>query len=80
MANLEKFNLGYNKHMATWDRTEGKKRTVESYDTKAEALKGGVLEGAVGKGGGSVKIRKIDSSIQEERTYPRSKDPKGSKG
>lgn len=29
---------------------------------------------------GSVRIHKADGSIQEERTYPRSADPKGSKG
>jgi hypothetical protein len=29
---------------------------------------------------GSVRIHKQDGSIQEERTYPRSADPKGSKG
>ncbi len=29
---------------------------------------------------GSVRIHKVDGSIQEERTYPRSADPKKSKG
>lgn len=29
---------------------------------------------------GSVKIHKEDGRIQEERTYPRSADPRGSKG
>jgi len=31
-------------------------------------------------GGGSVKIRKTDGKIEEERTYPRSADPERSKG
>ena len=30
--------------------------------------------------GGSLKIHKEDGKIQEERTYPRSADPKSSKG
>ena len=46
--------------------------------TKAEALKG--LRTAVGPEGGSVRIRKVDNTIQEERTYPRSKDPKKTPG
>ncbi|MCW2672294.1 MAG: hypothetical protein JWP14_883 [Frankiales bacterium] len=28
----------------------------------------------------SVRIHKLDGKIQEERTYPRSADPRGSKG
>ena len=38
------------------------------------------LAAALGKEGGSVKIRKLDGKFQEERTYPRSKDPKRSPG
>ena len=30
--------------------------------------------------GGSLKIHKTDGKFQEERTYPRKKDPKKSKG
>ena len=52
---------------------------MKKFPTKAAALKGGVLEKAVG-GRGSVRIRKRDGKIQEERTYPRSADPRGSKG
>jgi len=43
------------------------------------ATKGGVLEKTVG-GKGSIRIRKRNGKIQEERTYPRSADPRGSKG
>jgi hypothetical protein len=52
---------------------------MKTFSTKAAALKGGVLEKAVG-GRGSVRIRKRDGKIQEERSYPRSADPRGSKG
>jgi hypothetical protein len=34
----------------------------------------------LGKAGGSVKIQKINGRFQEERTYPRSEDPRGSRG
>lgn len=63
--------------MATLE-IEGSDRAKASFDTKSEALKN--LREVVGTNGGSVRIRKTDNTIQEERTYPRSKDPKKSKG
>lgn len=54
-------------------------QVVKKFDTKAEATAGGALRQAVG-GIGSVKIQKLNGRIQEERTYPRSADPKKSKG
>ena len=54
-------------------------KVVRSWDTKAKATKGGVLERAVG-GEGSVKIQKENGRFQEERTFPRSEDPRKSKG
>ena len=35
-------------------------------------------DGSTGRG--SVRIRKRDGNIQEERTYPRAADPRGSRG
>jgi Uncharacterized protein conserved in bacteria (DUF2188) len=49
---------------------------VKTFASKAAATKGGVLEKAV-SGMGPVRIRKRDGKIQEERTYPRSMDPRG---
>lgn len=46
---------------------------MKSFKTKEAATKGGVLKKAVGKG--SVRIHKVNGRIQEERTYPRSRDP-----
>lgn len=57
---------------------EGSDRAKRSFDSKAEALKG--LKQAVGPDGGSVRIRRVDNSIQEERTYPRARDPRKSPG
>ncbi|MBW4618198.1 MAG: DUF2188 domain-containing protein [Cyanosarcina radialis HA8281-LM2] len=79
--NLTKYTLSYDDRKETWTLTNDKTdRTVKTFDTKAEAIQGGVLEQAVGKEGGSVKIQKLDGKYQEERTYPRSKDPTSSKG
>lgn len=79
--NLPKYTLSYNKNKKKWilqnDKTD---KTLRKFDTKEEATKGGVLKKVLGKNGGSVKIKKTDGKYQEERTYPRSKDPIRSKG
>lgn len=81
MTKLPKFTLTKNEKKDRWDLVNDKTdKVVKSFDKKAEATKGGVLEKAVGKDGGSVKIQKEDAKFQEERTYPRSADPKASKG
>jgi hypothetical protein len=79
MARLPKFFLGFNKTSKKWELTDEGKSVVKRFKTKEEAMKGGVLSKAV-KGKGSVRIRGLDGKIQEERTYPRSADPRGSKG
>ena len=79
MSKLPKFNLSYDKSQDEWQLRNGAKQVVQSFDTKAEALQGGVLKKLVG-GSGSVQIRKQDGTIQQERTYPRSSDPKRSPG
>ncbi|MFZ3182343.1 MAG: DUF2188 domain-containing protein [Methylocystis silviterrae] len=81
MAKLPKFTLTHNEKKDRWDLTKDRAgRPTATFDKKAEATKGGVLEKAVGKGGGSVKIQKVDGKFQEERTYPRAADPKKSPG
>lgn len=81
MAKLPKFTLTKNEKKDRWDLTNDKTdKVVKSFDTKEGATKGGVLEKAVGKDGGSVKIQKEDGKFQEERTFPRGADPASSKG
>lgn len=80
MAKLPKFTLGYDKTQEAWQLKSGSKQVIKSFENKADALQGGVLERAVGVGGGSVQVRKLDGTIQEERTYPRTADPKKSPG
>lgn len=80
-SNLPKFTLEKNERKDRWDlRNDRTDQLVKSFGTKADATKGGALEKAVGSLGGSVKIQKENGRIQEERTYPRSKDPRSSKG
>jgi hypothetical protein len=80
MGNLPKFTLTKNDQKDRWDLEQDKTgKVVKSWDTKAEATKGGVLERAIG-GEGSVKIQKENGRIQEERTFPRSEDPRKSPG
>ena len=81
MGKLPKYTLAYNEKKERWDLENDKTNLiVKSFGTKAEATGGGALKKALGTEGGSVKIQKENSKFQEERTYPRSKDPKSSKG
>lgn len=77
---MDKFTLHKDSASKRWRlEKEGSDRAVKLFDTKAEATKGGALSAAIGKAGGSVRIRKVDNTIQEERTIRPAKDPK-SKG
>lgn len=81
MAKLPKYTLTHNDKKERWDLVNDQTNRVKAtYDSKAEATAGGVLEDALGKAGGSVKIQKMNGRYQEERTYPGSADPKKSKG
>lgn len=81
MAKLPKYTLVHNDKKDSWDlKQDGSGKVIKSFEDKGDATKGGVLKKAVGGGGGSVKIQKMDGTYQEERTYPRSADPKQSPG
>lgn len=81
MATIPKYTLDFDAKKEDWRLTnDATNRVVKRFDTKDDATKGGVLEGAIGKGGGSVKIKKLDNKYQEERTFPRKADPKRSPG
>lgn len=73
---LKKFELSKNKKTDNWNLVDSKGKTVESFETKSEATTRGTLKEAIGVGGGSVRIKLENGRIQEERTYPKSKDPK----
>lgn len=51
---------------------------VKAFKTRAEALAGSTLERIVGTG--TVRIHREDGHFEEERTFPRSADPRQSPG
>ena len=81
MSKLPKYTLDYDEKKEKWALEKDKtNQVVKTFTTKEEATAGGVLNKAIGKDGGSVKIQKVNGRFQEERTFPRSKDPRTSKG
>jgi hypothetical protein len=78
---LRKLHLVKDKERRDWAlKPEGGDRALRRFERKEDATKGGALSDALGKQGGSVRIHKQDGEIQEERTYPGSKDPPGRRG
>ena len=81
MPKLPKYTLSHNESKDRWElKSDNIGRVKKTFETKAKATAGGVLEKAVGKEGGSVKIQRLDGLFQEERTYPGGRDPKRSPG
>lgn len=81
MTKLRKFTLEYNEKRENWPLVNDvTNRVIKSFDTKEKATAGGVLRKVVGSEGGSVKIQKENGRFQEERTYPKSRDPRSSRG
>ncbi|MHA1547587.1 MAG: DUF2188 domain-containing protein [Alphaproteobacteria bacterium] len=81
MAKLRRFTLSKDKDRDDWVlREQGATRARKRYATKGEALTAGALAKALGEAGGSVRIKKENGRIQQERTFPRARDPKGSAG
>lgn len=81
MSKLKKYTLEHNQKTSKWDLTENSTGGVlKSFAKKENATAGGVLKNLVSSEGSSVRIRKTNGQIQEERTYPRAKDPRRSKG
>lgn len=56
----------------------GTDRVIKNFETKKQGIN--YSTGYVKQCGGSLKIHKENGQIQEERTYPRSADPKKTKG
>jgi hypothetical protein len=80
MARLARYSLAYSAKSKKWElRSEGSGKVVRAFASKAAATKGGVLGRAIG-GNGSVKIKKRNGKVQEERTFPRGSDPRRFKG
>ncbi|RIV80505.1 DUF2188 domain-containing protein [Aurantiacibacter xanthus] len=80
MAKMPKYDLNKRDDGKWALEPEGGGRAKKLFDRKSDAIAGGVLGNALGPSGGSVRIRKENGQYQEERTFPRSKDPKSSPG
>lgn len=81
MSKLPKFTLAHSNKKDGWElRNDITDKVKKTFETKLDATAGGVLKKALGKEGGSVKIKKLDGVFQEERTFPGSRDPKKSPG
>lgn len=80
MAKLPKFTVTKRKDNSWALSSDDDGRVRKTASTKAELTKGGVLKKALGPEGGSVRIKKADGKYQEERTFPKSKDPSKSPG
>jgi len=81
MARLPKYTLEFDERRRRWDlQNDATDKVVKSFATKEDATQRGALRKAVGPDGGSVKIQKRTGRYQEERTFPKSKDPKRSPG
>lgn len=74
---LDKYHL--TKKGSDWRLEKaGSNRAVVKESTKAAAIE--KARQYVGQKSGSMRIHKVDGTIQEERTYPRSRDPRKTKG
>jgi hypothetical protein len=81
MARLPKLTLSFDQKKENWKlENDQSDKVVRRFETKDDATAGGVLKKALGTEGGSVRIEKKHGGYQEERTFPRSKDPRQSKG
>ena len=78
---LRPFSLVHDRTKDDWKLVNDQSgRTVQRFDTKTAATAGGVLSDAIGIQGGTVRIHLENGRIQEERTFPRSADPRSSEG
>lgn len=81
MGRLPKYTLEFNEKKENWELENDKTdKVIKTFETKEDATARGVLKKALGSDGGSVKIQKLDGKFQEERTFPKSADPKSSLG
>jgi len=76
---LPKYHVSKRKNEPWRFKQEGAKRVIATADTKAEAME--KMRDFMHAGHeGSVRIHKEKGAFQEERTYPRAKDPMSSPG
>ena len=78
---MRKCTLSKHPRERGWDLTDDDTHAVlRRFPTKEHALRSGALRQALGEEGGSVRVRKMDGTYGEERTFPRASDPRRSPG
>lgn len=81
MTNLRRYTVSKDTRQKDWTlKDDATQRVVRRFETKADATAGGVLPRALGTQGGTVRIQREHGGFQEERTFPRSEDPRRSPG
>lgn len=76
---MENFHLVHEDGKYKLKRENAERASKVIASNKQEAIRQS-KEFILNQGGGSLKIHKNDGGFQEERTYPKSIDPKESKG
>ena len=76
MAMPGRFTVKHHKQLGGWALSDQTGDIWRIFATKAKALAHGELERTVGTEGGTVRIHRQDGQFAEERTYPRSGDPR----
>lgn len=76
---MENFHLVHDDGVYKLKKENAQRASKVIDSTKVDAIKK-AADFVKSQDGGSLKIHKNSGGFQEERTYPRSKDPKQSKG
>ena len=73
-----RFTLKHNKQLGGWALIDQTGDIFRIFGTKREAMAPGALAGVIGNDRGTVRIHRQDGQFAEERTFPRSRDPRRS--
>lgn len=80
-GNLSPMTLWFDRERRDWVLVDDDSdRVVSRFASKSDALGGRLADLATARGGASVKIQRENGTFEEERTYPRAKDPRKSPG
>lgn len=66
-----KYSLRFDDLREKWIlKNDMSEKIVRIFDTKEDATRAGALRKALGRQGGTVKVRKSNGVLEEERTFP----------
>ena len=66
-----KYSLRFDNLREKWIlKNDMSEKIVRIFDTKEDATRAGVLRKALGRQGGTVKVRKSNGVLEEERNFP----------